>query len=132
MLLTNLKLESKSGCGVQVCAGSKSNLLSFESDGLAHRESKVSLRKNQKERKVKSYICLHNVISDNPAYFNWNSSYTIVVSNFLCTGMFLYVLYSFLLISNKFCDFSFLHWPLFMGLQRCGRGGGGGGEGAVQ
>jgi hypothetical protein len=95
MLLNNLKLESKSGCGVQVCAGSKSNLLSFEPDGLAYRESKVSLTKNHRVQKVKSYICLQKIISDNPAYFNWNSSYTICriaeVLHFLCTGAFLYV-----------------------------------------
>ncbi len=34
----------------------------------------------------------------------------------LWTGAFLYLryVYSFLLISNKFCDFSLLHWPLFI------------------
>jgi hypothetical protein len=31
----------------------------------------------------------------------------------LCTGAFLYVRYSFLLISNKFYDSSLLHWVLF-------------------
>jgi hypothetical protein len=35
---------------------------------------------------------------------------------FLCTGAFLYVRYSFLLIYNKFCDLSLLHWPLFQGV----------------
>ncbi len=39
---------------------------------------------------------------------------------FLCTGAFLYVLYSFMLISNKFCDLSLLHFPLFRA--RCGGG----------
>jgi hypothetical protein len=43
----------------------------------------------------------------------------------LCTGAFLYACYSFLLISNKFCDLSLLHWPLFRAVQRCGGGGGG-------
>ncbi len=33
--------------------------------------------------------------------------------NLSFTGAFLYVYYSFLLISNKFCDSSLLHWPLF-------------------
>jgi hypothetical protein len=32
---------------------------------------------------------------------------------FLCTGMFLYVRYSFLLISDEFCDSSLLHSLLF-------------------
>jgi hypothetical protein len=32
--------------------------------------------------------------------------------HFLCTGAFLYVPYSFLLISNKFCGLSLLHWQL--------------------
>ncbi len=32
----------------------------------------------------------------------------------LCTGAFLYVRYSFLLISNRFCDLSLLHWPMFI------------------
>ena len=35
-----------------------------------------------------------------------------VYINYLCTRAFLYVCYSFLLISNKFCDLSLLHWPL--------------------
>jgi hypothetical protein len=30
---------------------------------------------------------------------------------YLCTREFLYVRYSFLLSSNKFCDLSLLHWP---------------------
>jgi hypothetical protein len=30
--------------------------------------------------------------------------------NVLCTGAFLYVYYSFLLKSNKFCDLSLLRW----------------------
>jgi hypothetical protein len=38
---------------------------------------------------------------------------------FLCTGAFLYVRYSFLLISNKFCDYLSL-------LHSVGGGGGGG------
>jgi hypothetical protein len=37
-------------------------------------------------------------------------------SYLLCTGAFLYVRYIFLLISNKFCDFGLLHWPMFMGV----------------
>jgi hypothetical protein len=42
----------------------------------------------------------------------------------LCTGVFLYVRYCFLLISNKFCDLILLHWPLLRAVSRCGRGGG--------
>ncbi len=34
----------------------------------------------------------------------------------------LYIRYSFLLISDKFCDLSLLHWPLFRAVKRCGRG----------
>jgi hypothetical protein len=31
----------------------------------------------------------------------------------LCSGVFRYVRYSFPSTSNKFCDLSLLHWPLF-------------------
>jgi hypothetical protein len=34
-----------------------------------------------------------------------------------CTGTFLYICYSFLLISNKFCDLSLLHWPRGEGME---------------
>jgi hypothetical protein len=37
-----------------------------------------------------------------------------VRKNILCTSMFLYIRYSFLFISNKFCDVSLLHWALFV------------------
>ncbi len=40
--------------------------------------------------------------------------------------LFLYVRYSFLLISNKFGDLSLLRWAVFMGV--LGGGGGGGGS----
>jgi hypothetical protein len=42
----------------------------------------------------------------------------------LCTGAFLYVRFSFLLISNKFCDLNLMHLPLYKVVQRCGAGGG--------
>ncbi len=35
-----------------------------------------------------------------------------LASGFLCTGAFIYVCCRFLLISNKFCDLSLLHWTL--------------------
>ena len=47
------------------------------------------------------------------------------LSSFLCTGAFLNVPYSFLLISNKFCEISLLHWPMFRDVE-------GGGASAVR
>jgi hypothetical protein len=46
----------------------------------------------------------------------------------LYVELFLYVRYSFLLISNKFCDLSLMHWPLLRAVWRWG----GGGEGGAQ
>ncbi len=37
---------------------------------------------------------------------------------FMCNGAFLYARYSFLLIPNKFCDLSLLHWPLYRAVYR--------------
>ncbi len=42
---------------------------------------------------------------------------------FLCTGAFLYIRLSFLLINNMFCGLSLLHWSLFRVVKRCGGGG---------
>ncbi len=49
----------------------------------------------------------------------------------LCTGAFLYVRYSFLLISNKFCDFSFCTGRCSWGYRDVGGGGGGWGGGSA-
>ncbi len=54
--------------------------------------------------------------------FNVHTEIVVSIYNFyepespLCT-------YSFLLISNKFCDLSLLHWPLLRPEWRCGGGG---------
>jgi hypothetical protein len=40
------------------------------------------------------------------------------INSYLCTEVFLYVCYSFLLISNRFCDISLLLWPHCTGRNR--------------